>query len=227
MAGLQPRDAVEALQRHGGFQQGYVDTLAAGGAALARHECGRRAAVGEHARCHVDGRDAEANRRPVRLPGERHEPRIRRDHGVVARFAGQLAVGAVAGDGDVDEVGIDVVDAFPVDAERRGDLGQEALDQHVGVSDQPVEHGTRLGRLEVQDDVAFAAIDRAEIGAFAVAQDHWEIAVLVAVRRLDLDHVRAVVRKQLAAVGTCKDATDVHHFQSVEGAHDLKSFSVV
>ena len=168
----------------------------------------------------VDHRDADAHRSGLGRPVDAHHAAHRLQHGVVAGQAAQRAIGAEARDRAVDEARMPLRERVVAEAPLLHRAGQEILDQHVGALEQAREH--RLsGRLaEIERERALAAIDRGEVGGVAVlVERRAEQARLVAERRLDLDHVRAVVGEHLRAQRTRQHARQVDHPNAVERAH--------
>ena len=85
------------------------------------------------------------------------------------------------------------------EAEPLHHAGPEVLDQHVGLADEAMHQGDRLGMLQVEREAALAGVELAEIGALAVAQRRAQ-AHVVALGRFDLQHVGAHVGEQARAV---------------------------
>src|SRR6516162_9429362 len=95
---------------------------------------------------------------------------------------------AEARGGGVNETGIPLVQAVPAVAELFHRPRSKVLDQRVGLVEQPLEDLASIRRFEVERDRLLAAVDRDEVGRFAVAE--WSVlAGIITVRgRLDLDH---------------------------------------
>ena len=117
-------------------------------------------------------------------------------HRIGARQIGMRAVGAVAGDRDVDEPGIDLAQLLPAEAVLLGRTGAEILAEDVGPGDQLAKDRPPFHALEVERHTLHATIVGLE-EATARARQHGHAARRVApLRRLDLDHVGAEVGHQ-------------------------------
>ncbi|KAG0771912.1 hypothetical protein G6F22_016106 [Rhizopus arrhizus] len=81
--------------------------------------------------------------------------------------------------------------------------GDEVLDQDVGVLQQAQQDVAPACQRQVQPDRPLAAVDGGEVGRVALRVDgRPQRAGLVAARRFDLDHVRALVSQHLGAQRT-------------------------
>ncbi len=98
---------------------------------------------------------------------------------------------------------------LPAIAELFHRAGAEILDQHVGLVEEPLEDGAVGLGLEVERDRLLAAVDRGEIGRFAVAEGTVFARVVALARRLDLDHARAHLGHQHGAIGPGEDARQI------------------
>ncbi|OIQ67267.1 hypothetical protein GALL_511550 [mine drainage metagenome] len=92
--------------------------------------------------------------------------------------------------------------------------GLEILDQDVGALEHLHQHGAAALGGKVEPDRALVAVDADEIGRVIVVERRSPLADLVAGRRLDLDHVGAVVGEDLRAIGSAENAREVDHAQS-------------
>ena len=103
----------------------------------------------------------------------------------------------------------------------RGTLRRRhVMDQHVGAGKQ-VAQGIAVRRLvQVQDDTGFIRIEVEEQSALFrichVARKRTAAAGKVALRRLDLDHLRAEQRKQLAGKGGRDSLAALDHGNSIQ-----------
>ena len=164
------------------------------------------------ARHHVEDRDAGAEGRAVGGAGEAHQPGHRLDHEVVARHV-PAAGGPEARDRGVDQprvVGRDGLVVQPV-------LGHAAraqvLDEDVGAARELLAHRDVLGVAQVERDRALPAVDAEVVGRRLVALRRRPGARLVALRRLDLDHLGTQVRQQHRRVGPGQHPREVGHHQ--------------
>ena len=82
-----------------------------------------------------------------------------------------------------------------------GGIGQETVDQHVGLGGKLLQHIPRVRVLQVQHHGPLAAIDRAEIGALPIRRHRRPTAVFVTLRAFHLDDGRAEIGQQLRAIG--------------------------
>src|SRR5207302_7189766 len=88
----------------------------------------------------------------------------------------------------IDEARIALVQAIPAIAELLHRARAEVFDERVGLVEQPLEDLAAVGRFEVERDRFLAAIDRYEIGGFAVLERTVLAGVITLLRRLDPDH---------------------------------------
>ena len=154
--------------------------------------------------------------------------------GVVAGAVGLRPQVAVAGDVRVDDAGVAPADRLIVEAE----LFQDALagvgDHDVGLRDQLLQNLPPLGGAQVQGDAALVGVGDVKERVFVVRGRHLQLrpegAPVVALRRLDLDDVRAPVREH-AAAGRRGDKAcpldDFETFQWLECAHTVPSFMFI
>ncbi len=103
---------------------------------------------------------------------------------------------------------------------------QEVLDQHIGARDQLFKQRAPGRHRQVDADVAFAAVHRAEVRRHAVAVE-WgaKEPSLVARRCLDLDDFGTMVCQQLGAQWTGQYARQIEHAQAVKrrGSNHVES----
>ena len=207
------------VQRDGAVVERRVDELALAGAValVERHHDADR---GVHAGREVDHRYADAHLAALGRAVDRDEAGRGLDHGVVAGEAAQRAVGAEAGDAGMDQPReLRCQHVVVADAPLFHRAGLEVVDQHVGRLEQLQQDVAALRLGEVERDRALVAVDAGEIGGNTFGVERRPPgAGLVALRRLDLDHVGAVVGQHLAAIGTAQHARQVDHFQAVERA---------
>src|SRR5689334_7848917 len=124
---------------------------------------------------------------------EAEDARERLHTDVVARPVPLRAGLAVSGDRRVDDPWVALLDGIVVDAEPLHDTGTERLDHDIGSLGEGEEGLAPLRRLQIDDDALLPAMGVAEpdaLAAGAVAQMTGRLALP---RRLDLDHLRAVV----------------------------------
>ena len=140
------------------------------------------------------------------------------------RVAFEAAVGtglAEGCDGAVDEVrklGLQVVVA---EAERREAAGSFAFDEDVGVGEQFAEDDAAALRLDVKRQALLVGVEVEEeaalVGVGDVAREGAEAAGVVALRRLDLDDLRAEVGEEARGVGAGDALGEVDDAGAFEG----------
>src|SRR5208282_6720804 len=102
--------------------------------------------------------------------------------------AGAVAVGPVlaeAGDAGIDEAGVERLQALVIDAETEFHVRAIVFHENVRLLDELLQDRDTLGVLEIEGDAALVAVDVLEVGAVALPTQ-----APIALRRLDLDHVR-------------------------------------
>ena len=110
-----------------------------------------------------------------------------------------------------------------VEAGARQPLGPHVAHEHVGLADQAEQGVEALRLLDVEADRALVAVEVDEFARHAgIAAALGHGAQQIAARRLDLDHVGAVVGQRAAADRPDHDRRHVDDADSVErAAHDL------
>src|SRR3984893_13809373 len=104
--------------------------------------------------------------------------------------------------GGIVEERIERMQALPPVTELFHRARAEVLDERVGLVEQPLEDLATLRRFKVERDRLLAAVDRGEIGRFAVLERAVMARVVALLGRFDLDHSRPELGKQQGAVGT-------------------------
>ena len=169
---------------------------------MQRHQDADR---GIEAGAHIHHRGAETHRAGGRVAVDAHQPGHRLQDRVIARQAAQRAIGAEAGDAAMDQPGKPLLQhrliAQPPFLHR---ARLEVLDQHVGAFEQAQQHRLALRLAKVQRQRALVAVDADEVAGVALVERRAPVAHLVALRRLDLDHLGAVVRQDHRAVGAAE-----------------------
>ena len=134
--------------------------------------------------------------RLVRAEIDAEDARHRLDREVVRRPA---AVGpglAVGRDRDVDDPRIARADRRVADAEAMGHAGAEGFDEDVRARGQAQQRFDPFRALEVEHEAALAALRVGEEHRDAIALQA-DLAARLAARRLDLDHLGAMVGHRL------------------------------
>ena len=140
------------------------------------------------------GQDGAHQPRPRLVGAGLHggQPAQALDQRVEHRLGGKRTVEAEAGDGDEDELRVQRAQRLGVEAEARDRAGTEVLDEHIGRGGEPLQRRDAAGRLQVEHDRALVAVVVQERGGEPAAPPR-DMAGVVARRRLDLDHVGALV----------------------------------
>ncbi len=134
----------------------------------------------------------------------------------------QFSVGTVGGKAvgaDIDDVRLDLADRLVAQPQALDGLRPERMDESIGAFDHFQESRARRRVLEVEAERALVAIHieigRAHAGRLARLAD---MAHRVALRRLDLDDVGALVGQQHGAVGPEDDVGEVDDPDAFERA---------
>ena len=204
-------------QRDPGIVEGHVEelALARAGPLEERHQHPDR---GVEPGAEVDQRDADPGAIDHAVDREHADHRL--DHGVVTRQAAHRAVGAEAADPAVDQAR----EARPqhvcvAQAPLLHGARLEVLDQHVRALEQAQQHVAALGLGQIEPEGALVAVDADEVGGVVrFVERRPPIAHLVALGRLDLDHLGAMVAQDLGAVRPTQHARQIEHEQAVERA---------
>src|SRR3954469_710212 len=101
--------------------------------------------------------------------------------------------------------------ALPAITELFHSAGAEVLDERVGLVEQPLENVAASGRFEVERDRLLAAVDRGEIGRFAILEWAVMARVVALPGRLDFYHPRPEFGEQQGAVGTRQNAGEIDY----------------
>ena len=213
--------AREQVARHRGGQKaqrgvehGHVHLLALpGGAGLQQR--GQRGPGGEQAGHHVADGLAHDGGRAIGLARGLHEAAHGLHDDVVGRPVGQRPGLAEARDADIDQARIECPQLACADAQALGHAGAEVLHHHVGLGGHLADQGHGLGVLEVQHQALLVAVHHREQRAFAVVHGA-DGAVVVALRRLDLDDLGAQVGQQ------GRGQRPGQHAREVEDAHAVQ-----
>ena len=162
----------------------------------------------------VDQRHADPHRPALRRAGRRDHAGHGLDDRVIAGIAAARAVGAEAGNPAVHQVRKFFAQHVVADAPFVERARLEILDQDVGRLQHLQQHGAAAFGGEIEPDRALVAVDADEVGRVLAMERRAPVAHLVAGGRLDLDHVGAVVGKDLRAVGSAEHARKIDHAQS-------------
>ena len=137
---------------------------------------------------------------------------------VEAGAAAVRAGRAEAGDGAIDDGGVERADIVVGEAHAIDDTGSEVVDHHVGVFEHAAHNGETLLALEVEDDAALVAVEREERRRFAFDEGRAVApGVVAAVGLFDLDDVCAHVGEEHGAEGTRENLAEVDYLDVLEG----------
>ena len=192
-----------------GLVHRHLDVLAFLGPALLQ-QCGEHRL--HHVQAHrlVGDIERQVARASVRRAG--HQTR-QSDHALDQVVVGRLArVGAVlgeAGQEDVDQPRVVAAQGVPVQSQFGERLLAHVGDEHVAGLRGTRDHLARGGLLEVQADAALAAVEVQVDRPHARLEVRAHLAHDVALGRLELDHVGAVLRQHLGRERTHDDAGEV------------------
>jgi hypothetical protein len=100
-----------------------------------------------------------------------------------------------------------------------GDAGPEGLDQHVGRLAKVEQKIAPLGRLEIEHDALLAAVEIAEEHGGRPVEEANVAAGVAFARRLDLDHLGAVIGERHGQVRARQERGEVDDAQ-VRKLHD-------
>jgi len=121
------------------------------------------------------------------------------------------------GGGGVDQAGKPLVQGLPAITQSGHGAGPEILDDDVGLGQQALEQRPIGIGLEVERDAFLAAVERGEIGRFAIDEGA-VVAGIVAARRLHLDDPGTQIGEHHRTVGTGQHAGEVDDGDPVKRA---------
>ena len=157
------------------------------------------------------------------IAGRPSSPRVRLSTPVIAFerqiVRGAAGIGAVLAEGAdraIDDAGIGRLHRLVADAEARGDAGPEGFDDHVGLAGQPEEIGAALLALEVEHDALLAAAHVAEEHRGALVRRPDVAAGIALARRLDLDHLGAVIGQRGGEIRPRQEPREVDDLDAFE-----------
>ena len=213
-------------QRERGAQHRGLDQLPLAGALAVVERARDRHRRGQPRRV-VDDRRAGVLRGAlvVGAADHGHQPGVGGHRAVRRRLERSRALAAVGADLAVDEAGVEGGEQLVTHAEAFRDAGPHVVHQHVEARDEALDQRLAALVLEVDGDRALAAVERLEALALA-GYDGADVAVVLALARLDLDHVGAEVGEVDAAVRPCGDLRELEHAHAVEGTGRHRRSSV-
>ena len=135
------------------------------------------------------------------------------DHVVDGRSVGTGVGLGKAGGGAIQDARVDRSDRLVGEVQPVHRAAPDVVDEHVSRTDELAQHGAPVRRFEVDGDRTLAAVEIEENAAHAVRCDRTGVAHDVALGRLDLDDVGAVVGEDL------RGQRPEHHRREVNDAH--------
>jgi hypothetical protein len=212
LASVQPGGEGHIVGRDQSLEHGDVEPRART-RSRAPPQGGHDGAKGVGSREHVGGLEVGGSRRGQVALLQVHEAGGGVDDVGEGRPLAPRARLAEAGDGAVDEIGLDGGERRVVDAQALGHPGGKILHGHVGLPREIADDVARLRAPEIEPHALLADIDPREIRALIVAaRVELEVAlahVVAAPRTLDLDHAGAEVGEEARAVGPGEHAREV------------------
>jgi hypothetical protein len=220
--GMLVHDAL--AHRQDGVDHADIDELAPAG--LVGAQDGADDADGAHGGGHqIADAGPDLHRRVLVRAGDGHDATERLSHDVVGRPVG---VGASTGapiaeaaNGGVDQLGEALVQGLVAQAQAIHDAAAIILDHRVGAVAQPHHQLAALGALEVDGDRLLVAVHRGEVAAerpeLVVGMVGADDPRVVAVERLDLDDLGALVGQQHGAEWAGQHLGEIDDADSIEG----------
>jgi hypothetical protein len=208
---------LDAAEVHDAVHHGDLDILSAPGAlglAQRREQADREVKAGAG----VADLRAGDKRRALGQAGRAHRAAHRLRDVLVGLELGVRAGRAEALDRAHHDLRVDALDLLPAEAEAVEHTGAEVLHDDVALLQEVDEHRLAVGALHVHHDRALVAVEHREIQAVGIRHVAQLPARGVALRRLELDHVGAQPREQLAARRPCL------HVRHVEDSDALQRF---
>ena len=141
----------------------------------------------------VGDRDAGAHAAAAGLAGHADHAALGLDHEIERGAVAIRAVLAEAGDRAVDDARLPRARLRVADAELVDGADAQVLEHDVGAIEQPEEDRLALGMLQIERDALLVAIQVDEVGRLVAVERRPPGARDLAVERLDLDDLRAVV----------------------------------
>ncbi|EWS65196.1 hypothetical protein Y695_01560 [Hydrogenophaga sp. T4] len=212
-------EPVEVVRQHHaghGFEHRHVNAAAASGALapVQRHGHAVRCMQADHAVGNRQRHVARLARPALLLQGGDADRAL--DQVVIGRAAGVGTVLAVTVHAAPDDAWIDHRDALVVQPEP-GDGGRaEVVHEDIGAFDQAPHRSRALRRFEVKRHAALVAVQVQEQRTHAGMASGADPACRVALRGFNLDHVRAMVAKDLGGVGPHQHRAEVDHPHALE-----------
>jgi hypothetical protein len=164
--------------------------------------------------------DADFLRFARGIAGQVHDAAHALDHEIVAGSGRIGSVLAEAGNGAIDQLRIDRLQALVVEAVFLQAADLEVLDQHVGFAGEVEHQRPALVRGEISSHRALSPVAGKKIGSRLLARAldprRTPFAGIVALRAFDFDHIRTEISERLAAPGAGENAGELKHLDAGE-----------
>ena len=200
------------FRHHAAVGKGYVDLLSLAGhipIAESRQNTDDQIQSAHH----IAEGGAAANRVGIRPAGDAHNaPGL--GHGVVTGTAAVGSCCAEAGDGTVNQTGIDLLQGFIAQAKLLHGAGPEVLNEDIHVFHQLQKY--ILSLLQIQSDALLAAVEVFVIAADTVFHRCEISAVVAGSGLLQLNHLGAQIPQQCAGGGGCQHTSHVQDADSFQ-----------
>ena len=204
------------LQAEQHVEHGHIDVLRARRMALAGKQSRTDGPGGVDPGTQVPDGLAAAGRPRGCKPGDTHQARHGLGHNVIGRATRQRTVLPETGNTGVNQPRVVLLQRIEINAQTPGDAGSEVLHQHIGVGHQFVKALTVRRVFEINLDAALAAIDEAEVHAFARQKRPQMPCVIALLRHLELNDISPQVRQHRGAMRARQYAADVQHAHALQ-----------
>ena len=126
---------------------------------------------------------------------------------------------SVAGDGAIDDAGIDGPDRLVSKAQALHHAGPELFDQYVRVAKQRLQHLERPRILEVQADRFLAPVQHQEAEAVLADEGRDDADLVADAGTFDLDHLGSRLGQDEARQGAGEMETEIEDFDVFKWVH--------
>ena len=172
-------------------------------------------------------RDADLGRPATRVAGHQHDARHALSNDVEAALFPVRPGLAEARHRRVDDLRVELPDGVVVDPELLDDAGPEVLRDDVGLCGESRKNLFAAPVLHVEGEALLVPVEDGEAIRFVVDLGI-EAARCVAVGKVfDLDHFRAHIAEDHAAVGSCHDIGEVEHLHAFQRQSHVLPLQVI
>ena len=201
---------------------------------MSRAQRGKDRGGGEHSRCDVGDRDADARGRSVYGTCDAHQAAFALDDRIVPRAVCVRTRSAVSADRAIDQLRVHAAQIVIAQAEFIEIARAIIFHQHIGDRRELADDLLPFLRLDVDGHTALVPVRHDEIrrlaGIFPIRLAHERRSpaarFIAADRTLDLDHVRAEVAKHHRAVRSREGAGDIENANVLERLHGVSLSSI-